>query len=393
VLIKEFEIFMEKFDYAANNALLIRLILSNNPLKSSDLKKITISPVIIKNKLKYSHLYTHKTKDIVKNYNLEETKIIIIEKLLSNFLNADLFTVEETVQLFSNKKMTEQKIKITEVIFKSMPALNHDRTKIQRIKIENNIYLKELNVTTEQGVLKKDMHDKFKQINKYLEIIDNLIKESGLKDKIKIFDMGSGKGYLTFALYDYLTNVLHYNPDITGIEIRQDLTDKCNAIAKTCNYINLNFVNSDIVNHIIDRTDILIALHACDTATDDAIFQGIKANSKLIVVAPCCHKQVRKQMNVTNELASIIKHGILKERQAELITDGIRALIAELFGYKTKVFEFISSEHTSKNLMIACIKHKSSVNREQIIKNIGEIKQLFGIEKHYLETLLDLKIT
>jgi hypothetical protein len=386
---KELDLFMERFEHAMNNSLFIKLILSNNRSKKHDLKKLSIVPVKIKNELLYSHVYTHQTKDITKNYTFEETKKTVLENL-KVFLNADLFTRDENVQLFSNRKISKSLLKLSEPLLKEIPAMSHDRTKKQRIRTENNLYLQALNVTDKSGTIKKNMHDKFRQINKYLEILDHLIAESGFKNGIKITDMGSGKGYLTFALYDFLETQLKLHPVIKGIEIRPDLVETCNSIAKQCEFENLKFENSDILSSKPEPTDILIALHACDTATDDAIIRGIKLQTKLIVVAPCCHKQVRKEMNVVNAYGSVMKHGILKERQAELITDGIRALILELYGYKTKVFEFVSSEHTPKNLMIAAVKHNADVQKEKIHTTIKAIKDMYGIESHYLEKLFTI---
>ena len=234
------------------------------------------------------------------------------------------------------------------------------------------------------------MHDKFKQINKYVEIFDSLINDVNLPEQISIADMGSGKGYLTFAIYDYLINKTKFIPTVTGIEFRKDLVDSCNIIAKKSSFDKLTFINGSIETTPIDHIDILIALHACDTATDEAIFKGIISKSSLIICAPCCHKQIRKQFKVSNEFSSFLKHGILEERQAELITDAIRALILEAFGYKTKVFEFISTEHTAKNIMIVGIKTDELQNRDEIFRKINAIKDFYGIKQHHLEKLLKI---
>ncbi len=167
--------------------------------------------------------------------------------------------------------------------------------------------------------------------------------------------------------------------------------DACNEIAKKAEYDKLTFVKGSIEKTELSHIDILIALHACDTATDDAIYRGISANAQLIVVAPCCHKQIRKEFNVTNELSNVVKYGILKERQAEIITDSLRAMLMEAFGYKTKVFEFVSTEHTPKNLLIVGMKTTvTKKDKEQILSNVQKIKDIYGIDKHYLETLLKL---
>jgi len=385
------DIFLEKLEFFANNKELIKLVVSNKQNKKSDLKKVIIKLVKLKNDLKLSFVYNHDTKDITKNFEINEGLIIIKKLLKTEFFNADMFSINETIQLISNKK-GNVKIKTTEPTFKAIPELNHDRIKKQRISSINNIYLQELGIVAKNGKILKDKHDKFKQINKYLETIETLIIDKNITSKslINIVDMGSGKGYLTFALYDFLTNGLNFDVQITGVEFRQDLVDTCNGIAKKSNFKNLNFRQGTIEKSEFKKIDILIALHACDTATDEAIYQGIKHKSELIIVAPCCQKQIRKQFNVTNEMSSILKFGILKERQAELITDGIRALILEYYGYKTKVFEFISTEHTPKNVMIAGTKVSSEKDNEYILEKIKFIKSFYGIKFHYLEKLLKI---
>ena len=265
----------------------------------------------------------------------------------------------------------------------------HDKQKKRVVNSSTAIYLKELGITTAEGGVKKDMQDKFKQINRYVEIIEGIIKGVNFEKKITVADMGSGKGYLTFALYDYLTSNLKLDATVAGIELREDLVNKCNQIAGIVNYHNLTFKKGTIQNAELTLIDMLIALHACDTATDDAIYKGIMANAKIIICAPCCHKQIRKQMAPDNELKSITKHGILLERQAEMVTDAIRALLLEAHGYKTKVFDFIATEHTPKNVMIAAVKTKdASVNKDALLTKVAELKKLFNIKLHYLETLL-----
>jgi hypothetical protein len=202
--------------------------------------------------------------------------------------------------------------------------------------------------------------------------------------------MGSGKGYLTFALYDYLVNQLKLNPTIIGVEYRKELVEKCNSIASESGFKKLTFNEGSIENADFPPADILIALHACDTATDEAIFRGIRSNAKVIVCAPCCHKQVRKEMQPENEISEITKHGILEERLAEILTDSIRSLILEAYGYKTKVFEFISTDHTPKNILIVGVKENNTPTPiESFLVQIQKLKTLFGLKFHFLEKLME----
>jgi len=222
-----------------------------------------------------------------------------------------------------------------------------------------------------------------------------MLDELPQNKSLHIADMGSGKGYLTFALYDYLVNHLQRDTTMTGVEFRKDLVDLCNQIAVKSGFKNLQFVEGSIEAFDCTGINMLIALHACDTATDDAIYKGIQAHADLIVVAPCCHKQIRREMEQgkkPHELDFILRHGIYLEREAEMITDSMRALFLEYAGYKTKVFEFISEAHTPKNVMIVAqkVQEASEQRQQEALSKIRAAKTFFGIHKHYLETLMKL---
>ena len=369
----------------------IKLTLSNKRKKIADLKNVFIKPVLLKNVIKLSFVYRYPTKDITKNFDIKDA-IILVEKMMQDeFYNADLFTTSEETHIAIQKNESIKIIKKPSTSGIKEQTTQHDKEKIRVIKTTNSVYLKELGITTAEGLVKKDMQDKFKQINRYVEIIEGIIKDLNFSSKLDVVDMGSGKGYLTFALYDYITNKINLSATVTGIELREELVTKCNEIALAANFKNLHFKAGTIQEAVLPETDILIALHACDTATDEAIYSGIKINAKVIICAPCCHKQIRKQMMPENELKSIVKHGILLERQAEITTDAIRALLMEANGYKTKVFEFIATEHTPKNVLIVGIKSDHPTNdRHNILQKVDGLKSLFGIKTHHLETLLKL---
>jgi SAM-dependent methyltransferase len=274
--------------------------------------------------------------------------------------------------------------------------LEHDKEKKRLIKPTEKAYLVDLKITDEQGNVFKNAQDKYRQINHYVEILSSLIKDSAIENLHKVVDMGSGKGYLTFALYDYLHNTLGLKTQVQGVEYRQDMVDLCNQFAQNASFDGLSFTQGTILDYEQKDISMLIALHACDTATDDAIFKGLQSDAELIVVAPCCHKQIRREIEknkAQNELKFLTKYGIFLERQAEMVTDGIRALILEYFGYKTKVFEFISDAHTPKNVLVVGI--KSGINpkrQEEILQEIAQTKAYFGIDYHHLERLTQLSL-
>ena len=386
----QLNLFFEKLQSVVEKKELIKLSLTGKRVKNSDLKKVIITAVEIKKGYSLNFVYRHDTKDITKNYEIHEGLSLINKLLETDFLNAEVFSGNENFQLYilANGKV---KLKVLQLTLAASASLLHDKEKERLVQIHGNIYLQELGITNAQWELRREMSDKYKQINQYIELLSPYLKDIKLVSDFNVVDMGSGKGYLTFALYDFLVNNLKLTPSMTGVEYREDLVNTCNSIAQKAGFENLNFVQGTIEKTKLESIDILIALHACDTATDDAIFRGIKSDAELIVCAPCCHKQIRRAMNVGNELHNITRFGILKERQAEIITDTIRAMILELYGYKTNVFQFISLEHTPKNVMIVGKKVKNNLqNTEQIRTEIDSIKKLYGIEKHYLETLLGM---
>lgn len=370
----------------------VRLTLGKYRGKEDFLNKLVAKIIKIKSGIKLSLTYCYKTKEIATNHSIPDG-INLVNTLIGNdFMSGRLFTIKQDVQLEygKNQKLRLSFIKPTFPDYASTIPQEHDRKKQRWIASENNAYLTALGITNKQGNVVKTMEDKFRQINKFVEIVDGLLESSGLAaiNQLSVVDMGSGKGYLTFAMYDFLNNILNKQASVTGIESRTDLVAFCNSVAESVNFENLHFEPGNIKSYSAEKTDVTIALHACDTATDDAIYQGIKSDSSLIILAPCCHKQVRKEIHPSRSVKDLLKFGILLERQSEIVTDGLRALLLELSGYEAKVFEFISSEHTSKNIMIVGIKTNRNIDKTQILAQIKEIKHLYGIKFHYLETLL-----
>ena len=367
---------------------LVKMTLSKPVQKHDELRNVYVKPVLIKEKRLFAFTYHYERRDEVKNYDTDQMLEILKEMLPSRFLNAVLFTVSEDVTLLvsSKGKATLQIKKVQECREQN---LEHDKQKNRLINPANPWWY-QLGLTTREGKITADMQHKFKQIYKYAEIVESLIRPMKLDGTVHIADMGAGKGYLTFALYELLTQRLHLDVDIKGVEIRPDLVLKINEIIQSSGLKGLEFVESSIDAYRADQLDVLIALHACNTATDDAIASGIKAGAELIVCAPCCHKQIRQEMERSGRTDVITRYGIFLERQAVMITDTIRALIMEYYGYKTQVMEFIEMEHTPKNVLLVGRKTEKPVDRDAILKEINDLKDHYGIQKHYLESVLKI---
>jgi hypothetical protein len=383
---KELNQFAATFRKSLNENTFVKLSLNNYKGEEAELKKIDIRKILIKREEKLSFTYHYKTRDIVKNYGFDEAGKMVERFLAENFRTAALFTTAFDLHYDAAK----QKLRESKASSHAPASLEHDRKKNYLVD-SGKSYLHDLNITDAAGNVFKNAQDKYKQINKYVEILGGLIKHMPPEKLGKVVDMGAGKGYLTFALYDYMVATLGLKPQITGVEYRQDMVDLCNKIAKKSGFDNLQFVQGTIEKSNVSDANILIALHACDTATDEAIYKGITAGAELIVVAPCCHKQIRGQIEAHkahNELDFLMKYGIFTERQSEMVTDGIRALILEYFGYSTKVFEFIGGEHTPKNVMI--VGTKAHAKNPAMLEKIKAAKEYFGVREHHLEKLLGI---
>ena len=383
-----------------------------------DIRNVYVKPIILRNEKMYSFTYRYERRDETKNYDAKQSLEVITKLISEIFLNASLFTLTEDVTLLISKK-GKATVMTKAVKEQREQNVEHDKIKNRLINPENPWWFK-LGLTTRDGKVTADMQHKFKQICKYVEIVDGVMKNVKFDGKIRIADMGAGKGYLTFALYEYLTQKCKYDIQMEGVEIRPDLVMKINEIIKESEMKDFRFVESSIEDYDCQQTtdnsqqtssnfsdsqpynfsdsqifrfsdsiDVLIALHACNTATDDAIIKGIESGAKLIICAPCCHKQIRQEMEKSKVVDSITRYGIFMERQAVMITDTIRALIMEYFGYKTQVMEFIEMEHTPKNVLLVGRKvgEPSIEDKERILNEIKSLKERYGIERHYLEKI------
>jgi len=423
-----------------------RLILSNNSNKNNNEKVVMLQ-------LTWKY---HGATDICKNLSLEEIadvlpKLILEAPLVASewgaeaiatnpIQGAELQTLTHVVDLqlvAANNKKKTKKPKLTTRVSKNKTKQQqqqqaptaHDREK--QVPLNKTAdFLQALGVTDANGKPKQGMKSKLRQCQKFVEIVGRLVDkvmedhnnnddDDDDKRPISVVDMGCGRGYLTFSLHSYLVSKL-YAIKSRGIDVRPKLVEEISGIARSLgkDFDGLQFEEGTIEKFVAEaekaskeeknELGVMIALHACDTATDDAIWSGICSGASLLIVAPCCHKQVRPQLNShyiaesqTHPLADVLKYGVYRERMSETITDSIRALLLEAAGYKVQVFEFIGGEHTSKNVMITAVKTRKNTNwrddsnkemMEPIIKRIQSLAELGGIKQQKLAEWMDIDL-
>jgi hypothetical protein len=335
-----------------------------------------------------------KTRDETKNLPFSQALELVEAKLGTEFMSANLFMESGDVQLELGEKDRLKEIPAK----RAAASLAHDRTP-SRIVDAGAGYLHALEVTDGRGKVRERMGDKFRQIERFVDLLSSAFRESSLparaaNEPVTLCDMGAGKGYLTFAAYDYFRRVEKREAHVTGVEARADLVKLCNNVVRHFDFAGLRFVQSTIDQFKLPPLDILVALHACDTATDDALFAGIRAGAEIILAAPCCHKESRPQVDRLKSggpVGDVLRHGIFAERHAEMATDALRTLLLEREGYKVRVAEFVAAEHTAKNVMLIATRLQrppTDKARVDIAARIAELKNFYGIKHQRLEHLL-----
>ncbi|MCK9752206.1 SAM-dependent methyltransferase [Pseudomonas syringae pv. syringae] len=369
---------------------LIKLVLAKYVGSEADLQRVIIKPLTVKEQPCLSFVYRYKTRDITKNFSLAEAVAVIASLIPESFKNAHLLSLTDEVQLEYSKKGKTTLFKSKAQQERQTPSAGHDREKKRYLELTRP-FLTDLGVTNRQHELIPAMSRKWKQINKFIEVFSHALSSSPLKldQPIKVADFGSGKGYLTFAIHDYLCNTLQAQGQVTGVELREDMVTLCNNAAAGLEHPGLTFQHGDVRTVAPSALDVMIALHACDIATDYAIHMGIRSGASIIMCSPCCHKQIRLQIQSPALLKPMLQYGLHMGQQAEMVTDSLRALLLEACGYETKVFEFISLEHTNKNKMILAVKRAEPVDPAQLLARIQELKTFYGISEQCLETLLE----
>ncbi|WP_295873161.1 SAM-dependent methyltransferase [uncultured Zhongshania sp.] len=397
---EQIQYFLDQYQQAFTDNTLQRVVLSKYQGDEAGLNRVTIRPVLLKNALALSFLYEYQTRHVTKNLSLNESLALLTKELPEHYKNAHMLSETKEIQLRFSKKgkalINEHRVKGAKSGL-AQPDLSqnraHNREKHRFVK-QDRPYLAALGVTDAQGQIIPAMSRKWKQINKFIEVLSGAIENTRLveRQEIHIADFGSGKAYLTFAVHDYLSDTLAVKPQVTGVELRQGLVDLCNQTAAKLALQGIKFEQGDVQHFAAQNINIMIALHACDTATDYAINMGIRSNADIIMCSPCCHKQIRPQLKSPSILAPLLQHGIHLGQEAEMLTDGLRALLLEAHGYDTQVFEFISLEHTNKNKMILAQKRKVPRDNHAILTQIAELKRFYGVKEHCLEELLNQQV-
>jgi hypothetical protein len=374
-----------------------KLMLASYHGDEPQLERVLARPIELRGQPHLSLVWRYKTRDITKNLPLDEA-LATLPGLLgpAGFRNAHLHTPGEEVQLAFSKK-GKGSVRVGKVAgaadaeadeAKALPG-GHNREKHRYLELSRP-FLRELGVTDGQGRLVPAMSRKWKQINKFVEVLAGALAASPLAEasEVNVVDFGSGKGYLTFAVHDWLRHTRGVDARVTGVELRQDLVALCGGVIERLGLQGMAYEQGDVRDYHPAALNVMIALHACDIATDYAIHLGIRAGAEIILSSPCCHKQVRPQLLSPHPLRPILQHGIHLGQEAEMLTDGLRALLLDAAGYDTQVFEFISLEHTNKNKMILAVKRAKPRDNAEVLAQIREIKAFYGIREQALESLL-----
>lgn len=352
---------------------IIKIVISNKVKKDEKYNKIAIN-LKENNKNKFYQIEKFTDKQVFhENIKINEISDKVGELIFGNY---------KQMTAWSNNEIFDLKISKKGKIFLGKKKNDNSKIVAKGHNKEKNYILKEgmiieplidLGVFTKEGKVVNSKYDKYKQINRFIEIIDDEIKKNDYKE-LTILDFGCGKSYLTFVLYYYFVKIKNINVKMIGLDLKEDVIKKCNDIAKRYNYENLHFELGDINGFKYNnKVDMVITLHACDTATDYALYNAIKWNSKMIFSVPCCQHEFNSQMK-ENELSILTKYGIVQERVAALMTDSVRANLLECVGYKTQLLEFIDIAHSPKNILIRA--SKNNISKEKKEKSLNEVNNL-----------------
>lgn len=342
--------------------------------------KVKIRPVKLKEQLYFQTSVSDGKKEFHKNYEKAELLEQLDHWLRKDYRQLQMDTTTQSIQaLVSKKGKTTVKQKIARDM-RSARVLDHNRKKRYLLEEGTPIpFLVDLGVMTAEGAIVRSRYDKFRQINRYLEFVEDILPELDKDRELTLIDFGCGKSYLTFALYYYLTVKKQYRIRMIGLDLKKDVMEHCQELAEKYGYDRLTFLTGDIADYDgVELVDMVVSLHACDTATNYALEKALQWNAKVIFAVPCCHHELNRQMHST-EMNPVLKYGLIQERMAALMTDAFRADVLELEGYQVQVLEFIDMEHTPKNILIRAVKQNTPLPFEKKEKLLDSLQTCMGI--------------
>lgn len=350
-----------------------KIVISNKKDKENKYNKININFKESKNK-KYYQVEKYTDKQVFhENIEIEDLRYHLLDYMENSYKQLAAWSENNTFDLKISKK---GKVFLGKKNANNSNLINKDHNKKKNYILEEGRIIEpliDLGVFTKEGKVVKSKYDKYKQINRFVEIIDDEIKKNDYKE-LTILDFGCGKSYLTFILYYYFVEIKKINVKMIGLDLKEDVIKKCNEVAKRYKYDNLHFELGDINGYKYNnKVDMVITLHACDTATDYALYNAVKWNAKMIFSVPCCQHELNHQMKPEN-LNILTRYGIVQERVAALMTDAVRGNLLEAVGYKTQLLEFIDIAHSPKNILIRA--SKSNISKQKIEKSLTEVEKL-----------------
>lgn len=358
---------------------LIDMVISGQKNKSEDKAvKVRIRPVILKNEIEYQVSEFVGRKVLHSNHGAADVKKKIIDYMTEDFKQAQINMTDAAATILSSKSktLTCKYKKVGQL--KVQRDLSHNRTKKYIIQEGKPVaFMIDLGVMGQDGKIIRTRYDKFRQINRFLEYIEDILPKLDKERELTIIDFGCGKSYLTFAMYYYLKELKGYNIRIIGLDLKEDVIEHCNELRTRYGYDKLDFYVGDIATYKdVDKVDMVVTLHACDTATDYALAKAVKWGAEVILSVPCCQHEANRTIK-SDILSPVMDYGILKERMAAIVTDAARAKLLTANGYDTQILEFIDMEHTPKNLLIRAVKSsKEDISAREKTKDMLEALNL-----------------
>jgi SAM-dependent methyltransferase len=354
----------EVFDHSTLISLMLSGVRKQDP---EGVRKIAVKPVLIRGQKLYQFEYHAARKVTHRNVPADEAKRLLLPLMRDTFRQGRLHTQEADIQVTVSKRGEAHIVR--KPATKTAVALSHDRKKNYLLAEDRpNPFLIRLGIMGENGKVLAARYDKFRQINRFLEIVADVVDAFEAGQPLRLVDFGCGKSYLTFALYHYLHDIKEFPLQIVGLDLKQEVVAHCNALAQDLGYADLTFVAGDIQGYQgRDRVDMVVSLHACDTATDDALVKAVQWGAKVILSVPCCQHELFKQID-NPILHPMLKHGIVKERLNALVTDSLRAHLLEIAGYTVQMLEFVEMEHTPKNILLRAVRSEARKDRAKRVQ-------------------------